>query len=815
MQNNINNQENGNNYTERSVTEQTITFQDIFEASVKHWHWFILSLLCFLGIGVFYLLKTSPVYHREATILVKDARKGGGASELAAFGDIAGIATRRNVDNELYVIQANRLMIEVVNRLNLATSYTTKSGLRKVDLYGKSPIATTFIDNLGGATCGFDITLGEDEVTISKLVRPQGPGVDEKADNRFTVTAPYGDTISLPNGRLVINKTLYMSPDYIGRNIRCEKRSVQAVATRYRAATKMAVANKMSSIINLSLNDVSPQRAEDVLNTLIDVYNDDAVLDKQIIGEATAKFINERLQVISEELSVVDSNIKAFKSQNNIVDLRTETQLTSEEMARYEAEIAAANNQLSIAKYIKEYLSDSSNGTGLIPIAAFEGQSAALLATQISNYNDLLLRRDKLVANGENNPIIHNLDASISATRNAILASLTSHISALDIRLRNLEQQERRITGRIGSVPAKEQEFLSITRQQKIKAELYLYLLNKSEENAISLAITERTARIVDNAFGPSSPVSPNKTLIMLVMIIFGIGAPLAYIYLSMLLNTKVQGKHDIVKYTKIPYLGDIPVFTGNAQRSIAVRENSRDKVSEAFKILRTNMSFMSTESKQQVILITSSNAHAGKTFVSMNLGMTLAFSGNRVLMIDLDLRRRTLSKHMGQRSNPNGITKYISMHDTKVEDVISKSNLHENFDFIYAGLQPPNPAEMLMSSRLDSLIEECREKYDYILIDSVPALIIADALIISRVSDLSIYVVREGMLDRRQLPDINALYTENKLRNMCIVLNGASETRHSYGYGYRYQYDPEFEGKAPLWKRITKLFNPAKLFRH
>ncbi|MBR2352711.1 MAG: polysaccharide biosynthesis tyrosine autokinase [Alistipes sp.] len=815
MQNQINEQ-NNNVYTDGSSFEQSISFQDIFESAVKHWHWFALSLLCFLGIGIFYLLRTSPVYHREATILVKDARKGGGASELAAFGDITGIATRRNVDNELYVIQANRLMIEVVNRLNLTTNYTTKSGLRKVDLYGKSPIATTFIDDLGGATCKFDVTLGENEVVISEFSRPASPEIDEKADERFTVTAPYGDTISLPNGRIVIEKTLYMSPDYIGRDINCSKSNVQTVATRYRSATKMSVANKMSSIINLSLNDVVPQRAEDVLNTLINVYNDDAVIDKQIIGEATAEFISERLKVISEELNIVDNNIKAFKAENNIVDLRTETKQTSEEMARYEAEIAVTSNQLAVAKYIKEYLSDSSKSTSLIPIAAFEGGYATQLASQIGNYNDLILHRDKLMTNGENNPIIRNLEASISATRNAILASLASHISALEIRLQNLEQQERRITSRIGSVPAKEQEFLSIARQQKIKEELYLYLLNKSEENAISLAITERTARIVDNAFGPSNPISPNKVLIMLIMAIFGCGLPLLCIYLSMLFNTKVQGKHDIVKYTKVPYLGDIPIFTGNAQRSIAVRENSRDKVSEAFKILRTNMSFMSTGSeRQQVILVTSSNAHAGKTFVSMNLGMTLAFSGNRVLMIDLDLRRRTLSKHMGQRSNPNGITKYISKPETSVEDIISKSNLHPNFDFIYAGLQPPNPAEMLMSSRLDKLIEECRGRYDYILIDSVPALIIADALIISRVSDLSIYVVREGLLDRRQLPDINSLYTDNKLRNMCIVLNGASETRHSYGYGYRYQYDPEFEGKQPLWKRVLRILNPKNLFRH
>jgi capsular exopolysaccharide synthesis family protein len=293
--------------------------------------------------------------------------------------------------------------------------------------------------------------------------------------------------------------------------------------------------------------------------------------------------------------------------------------------------------------------------------------------------------------------------------------------------------------------------------------------------------------------------------LIILIALVLGIGFPLGIAYLRILLNTKVQGKHDLTRYCKVPYLGDIPVFDGHLNRSIAVRESGRDKVSEAFKILRTNMGFMSRGNRQQVILTTSSNAHAGKTFVSINLGMTLAFSGNKVLMIDLDLRRRTLSKHMGQRSNPNGVTKYLSSSDVEIKSIITNSGLHENFDFIYAGLQPPNPAELLMSQRLDDLIAECRKHYDYIIIDSVPALIIADAMITSRVADLSIYVVREGLLERQQTPDINALHNDKKLNNMCIVLNGASEGRQSYGYSYRYQYVSFSDKNDHGWRKILK----------
>ena len=793
-------QEQNNNTKSKPESNFTdsLSFRDIMDLARKKWRWFVLSLVLCCSAAGLYIFITPPVYHREATILVKDARKGGGASELAAFSDIAGIATRRNVDNEVYVLQARRLMVEVVERLGLTVSYSERSGLRKIDLYEKTPAHLRFVED-DGTTGEFEMTAGEEKVSISGLCGWNGDII-------------YGDTVDVPCGRLVAVKS--GNSEYFGRPIKVTKSDKESVATRYRSATKISVANKMSSIINLSLDDVSAKRAEDVLNTLIDVYNDDAVLDKQFISRETAEFITERIATLRQELETIDNEIKQFKSENNIIDLRTEAAATSEEVAYYTKAIAEAKTQLDTANDIKQQLSNKANNTTAIQEAiSFSGNATAQqLNSMIQEYNSQLITRNRYARNGENNPIIADIDASLESMRKVILSSLEIHTSTLKIQLDNLEKEESRITSRIGTVPAKEKLYLALARQQKIKEEQLVYLLTKEEENNISLAVPERTARIVDPAWGPSAPVSPKKILIFIIAILLGLGLPLLYIYISQRFNTKVQGKQDITRYTSIPYLGDIPVFEGQTQRSIAVRENGRDKISEAFKILRTNMKFMNTGTKQQqVILVTSSNAHAGKTFVSINLGMTLAFSGNRVLMIDLDLRRRTLSKHMGQRSNPNGVTKYISSKDCAIEQIITNSKLHDNFDFIYAGLQPPNPAEMLMSERLDSLIAECRTRYDYIIIDSVPALIIADALIASRVSDLSIYVVREGLLDRRQLPDINALYTENKLQNMCIVLNGASETRHSYGYGYRYQYDPDFDGRTSVWRRILHKLNPFR----
>lgn len=791
---------------------QSFGLQDMVEMVLKKWYWFVISIILFVGVGVLYIMKTSPVYQRTATILVKDSRKGSGATEMAAFGDLAGFNTRRNVDNELFVLQARRLMMEVVQKLGLTVNYTTRVGLRTVDLYRRSPIEVEFVNDNDMGSCSFRIKLLENSFELSEFSRSKQPGVDTSKDAEFTAKAAYGEPVVTPYGEVVVKKTLYMEPDYIGRSINVSKRTTEAVATRYRNATKSSVANKMSSIINITLNDIVAKRAEDVINTLIEVYNNDAVNDKQQISEATADFIDVRLAIISKELGSVDSDIKAFKSRNKMVDIETETTKNITESSKLRSEVLNIDNQIEMARFIKEYLNDPDKDYSLIPVTGIgDGQTTSSLTSQINEYNELLLRREKLLQNGAtNNPVIQQLDGNRVAMKNAILASLDSTIATLDIKLKNVRREQNKTEARINSVPLQEQEYLTIARQQRIKEELYLYLLNKREENAISLAITENTARIVDSAFGHAYPIAPRKPFILLVMVLLGCAVPFVILYLREILDTTVRSRYDIERFTKVPYLGDIPLCQSiGSKRGVAVRENGRDNISEAFRIIRTNMSFMNTtDGSQQVILVTSSNEHAGKTFVSTNLAMTLAFSGNKVLLIDLDLRRRTLSKHMGQRNNPIGISKYMSDKNVSVKDIISKSEMHENFDCIYAGLQPPNPAEQLLSSRLDSLIEECRAMYDYVIIDSVPALVIADAIITSRIADLSLYVVREGLLDRRQLPDIDNLYRANKLRNMCIILNAASERSHRYGYRYGYTYGNEDDDLVltPWEKLLSKI---------
>lgn len=788
-----------NQYNDQIVTQQpinTFTLQDLVDMVLRKWYWFVLSVIFFLGLGVLYILSTQPVYHREATIMVKDSRKGSGANEMAIFGELAGLSTRRNVDNELFVLQARRLMTQVIKELGLTTNYSTRVNLRTVDLYRCSPVEATFINDNDELSCRFKVELGADNYTLYDLKLPKDSDEEEVDFGDFTATAAYGDTITTPAGEIAIVKTPFMDEKCIGKVIKVAKFRTQAVTTRYCKAMKSAVANKMSSIINITLADVVARRAEDVINTLIRVYNEDAVNDKREIAEATANFIDARLAIISEELGAVDSDIEKFKTRNNMVDIAAETEKNFDIASRLQTDLISVESQLEMSRFIKDYLTNPEKEYSLIPVTGFGGSAlTSSISSQIAEYNELVLRREKLLKNSSaNNPIVEQLNSQRVALKNAILASLDSNIAALEIQSKTLLREQNKTSARIGSVPKQEQEYLSIARQQRIKEELYLYLLNKREENAISLAITENTARIIDSAFGPLRPVAPRKSFILMIMLALGIAVPFAALYLREIIDTSVRGRKDIEKYTTVPYLGDIPIFTGKKHsRGIVVRENGRDSISEAFRILRANMGFMNTSGNQKVFLVTSSTEHAGKTFVSTNLAMVTAFSGSKVLLIDLDLRRRMLSKQLGQRNNPNGISKYMSDHTLTAAQVISKSDIHDNIDCIYAGLQPPNPAEQLLSPRLDKLIEECKQMYDCIIIDSVPAMVIADAMITSRVADLSLYVIREGMLDKRQLPDVENLHLQNKLRNMCIVLNGASEQNHRYGYTYTYQTDDDF----------------------
>lgn len=791
-----------------SPKESTFGFSltDFLHLVLKNWHWFVISVVVCLAAATFYIKKTPKTYVRTATILIKDSRKGGN-SDLLAFSDVAGVNTRKSVDNELIILRSNKLRHDVARRLRLDINYTDKVGLRPRNLYGISPVAMEIVNDNENDNFEFTLTIGTDS-TIS-LTNFSGMGVNDAAA-KSVIKAHLGDTINSPIGRIIINPTLYYKP---GRVIRVSKSNIATAANL--AIVNVALADKNSSIIAISKMDSNPRRAEEIINALITCYEEDTKTDKKRISEATADFISDRLALISGELGDVDEDVASFKQTNQMVSLESEATRNMSESDRFRMEGLQLENQIRMANFIKDYLLDPAHTNDLIPAAI--AVSDVAINANISNYNETLMHRDKLLANSStSNPMIQEIDNQLSAIRRSIIASIDNQIATLNIQLDNIRSQESRAASRVSAIPRQEKQIQSITRQQKIKEELYLYLLNKREENEIALNVIEGNARIIDPAYGSNKPVAPQTSVILLVALLLGLAIPMAILYIIEMLNTTIRGRRDLEENLSIPFLGEVPLHKGSMDHGIVVRDNSTDPVSEAMRIIRSNMAFMKVKSDRlQTIMLTSSNPSAGKTFVSSNLAMSLALTNKRVVLIDFDLRRRTLSKEFGQRHNRKGLSSYLAGTYTKLEDIIFNSNMNSNLDIIYSGPQPPNPAEMLMSEKLDTMIEELKERYDYVIFDAVPSMLVADAQIINRLADLTIYVVREGLLDRRQLPDIERLYTSGKFSNMSIILNGATAKsgygyRYGYGYQYGYGYGHANENKSKFGSLIG-LFKKSK----
>ncbi|MEG1699752.1 MAG: polysaccharide biosynthesis tyrosine autokinase [Alistipes sp.] len=794
-----------------------LTIHDIIQMVLLNWYWFALSVAICIGAAYFYLAQTPEVFSRTATILVKDDRKGG-STDIEAFSDLAGFQNRRSVDNEVFILQSRRLMMETVKRLQLTVGYTTNDHLRTRDLYGQSPVEVDFIDDNAGQSLSLELTpLDDNQIQLTDF-SDKFIGDDEDGS---VITAQYGDTIATPIGQIVVRKTPYMNRTYFKTAIGVVKNSLSAATTNHRAAVKIDVANKQASIVNITMNSTEPKRAEDVINTLVAVYNEDAIDDKRRISVATSDFIKARLEVIGSDLKEVDSDIEGLKKDNQMIDFNSDATRNVTESSRYKADGLTIDNQINVAEFILTYLNTPSNAGELIPMVASVTNSA--IADQISEYNTAILRREKLRENSsETNPVIQELDNVLASVRRSIIASLNSHISALEIQRTSLRKEELQTNSRILNMPSQEKEILGIMRQQKIKEELFLYLLNKQEETQLNYAVAESSARIIDTAYGSNVPVSPKRMIILGIAAMTGLAVPFLLLYLIGMLNTTIRGRKDVEDVINAPFLGNIPNYEDPISQGIVVRETGRDALSEAFRMLRSNMSFMNVSSNKEIkcILFTSSEPHEGKTFVGMNLGATVAMAGKRVIFIDLDLRRHAFSTLTGHGNSHTGISSYLSGAINSIDELISHTDIHKNFDAIYAGIQPPNPTEMLLSERLEQLIITLRERYDYIFLDSTPAMSVADAIITDRLADLCIYVVREGVLDRRQLPDIERLYREKKLHNMCIALNGTHDRLHGYGYrygyGYGYGYGYKYGyGYGDDYKEISYRKRIMGLFRH
>ena len=604
--------------TNTRVEENELNLEDILQVVLANWHWFVLSVVICAGAAFLYLKWAPKVYTRTASVLIKDDAKGGALSESAAFEDLGIFGTKRNVDNEVLVFKSRRLMTEVARNLHLDVSYTVKEGLRTVELYTQSPVLLSFPDAEEAQAFSLRAKpISAEEVVLSDFVID-----DESAGEPMTVAL--NDTVTTPVGRVVVVPSLYYGDKYFNTTVQVTKSPLQNVAIGFQANLQATLASKTATIINLTLQDVSIPRAEDVINTLISVYNTDAINDKNQIVMNTSNFINDRLIVIEKELGSVDSDIESYKREHQLTDISSETGMYLQTSSRNQQEGLSLENQLSLAKYIKNYLTDPGKSSELIP--ANTGISDVNIESQIGEYNEMLLKRDKLISNSSNkNPVVQDLNNSLIAMKQTIIRSVDNLIVGLNIKIKNVQAQEEQTNRRISAVPTQQKEILSVERRQKIKEELYLYLLNKREENELTQRMTESNARIIDPASGSNVPVAPKSMMIFLASIVLGCAIPAGVLWMLVISDTKVRSRKDVEGVLSVPFLGEIPMRDKKDKNEVVVHENGRDSVSEAFRIVRTNMDFMRVKDKNmQVVMFTSFNPGAGKTFVSINLAMSI-----------------------------------------------------------------------------------------------------------------------------------------------------------------------------------------------
>lgn len=769
-----------------------LRIQDLFILCLAKWYWFVISLAILLGAATIYLLKTPPVYTRSASLLIKEDGKSGSGNEAAGvLGDIDIFRTSTNINNEMLSMQSPAVMYEVVRRLHLDVNYTTDGRFYDPVIYGSdNPYEVSFFD-LGDAESA-SFTLRPDKDGQVKLIDFTRNGEEADGD---AVTA-LNDTVQTPVGRLLVNarpgSTAAQQTVFVSRI------SMQDATADYSSRLSVALNDEKSTVVNLTLQDVCTQRAEDVLNTLISVYNENWVKDKNQIAVSTSMFINERLGVIERELGNVDEDISSYKSENLLPDVQAAASMYMAESSETNAKIQTLNTQLSMTRYVRSYLTGASSRNQLLP--ANSGIENSGIEKQIAEYNTLQLRRNDLVANSsETNPLVVDMDHSLHALRDAIIRTLDNYVTTLNTQLRALQQSARQTTARIAANPSQGKYLLSVERQQKVKESLYLFLLQKREENELSQAFTAYNTRVIMPPSGSMAPTAPAKKNILLIAFVIGLIIPVAVIFLRESMNTRIRGRKDLEALT-LPFVGEIPQAAtkkkGTSDKKstennpIVVHEGSRDIINEAFRVLRTNLEFMTDkEQHSNVIVVTSFNPGSGKSFLAVNIAVSLAIKQKKVLVIDGDMRHGSTSAYVG--SPQTGLSNYLSGHVNNLKDIIVTDARHANLQFLPVGTIPPNPTELLFSDRLKQLIDTVRSQYDYIFIDCPPIEMVADTQIIEQLADRTLFVVRTGLLERSMLPELQRIYDEKKYKNMALILNGTvgSGGHYGYRYGYRYGY--------------------------
>ncbi len=786
--------ENDKNVKPAVQEETPMSIRDIWNLCINHWKWFVLSVVVCLAAASFYILRSVPVYSRSSSVLIKEDRRSGSVSAdiASAFSDLGVGQTWVNVSNELVNFTSPDLLMQVVKNLNLDVNYTRDGFFHDYTLYGSSlPVRVRFLDIPQNAGAAMTVTpVDSASVRLDNLVY-----LGEKV--RGSLDAAYGDTVETAFGKIIVEPAEYKGKfDF---PVHVTRAGFQSATRGCRGRLNAALNGKNTTVIDLNYRDVNTQRAEDVLRMIINVYNENWIKDKNQISISTNEFIAERLNIIEQELGSVDKTITTYRSEHRLPDYASAAQMDMQISAEAGKQLMDLNNQLSIARYLQSDIRSAGNGS-LLP--ANVGLNDASTRAQIEQYNTSMLQRNRLVeSSSEENLLVKDLDQQLSSLRGAVLTSLDNYIKALNVQIQSSQRVQSSSQARVSDIPLQAGQLLSDERQQKVKEALYLFLLQKREENELSQAFTAYATRVVASPSGPAAPIAPNKKMILLVALLLGLAIPFAWFYLREVLDTTVRGRKD-VENLSVPFLGELPssaekrkfyerprITDKPEDRKIVVKPHSRNLINEAFRVVRTNLEFMrGKEPGCRVVMVTSFNVGSGKTFVTSNLATALAVKGRRVIAVDLDLRKRSLGVFAGQPKQ--GVADYLSGKVADWHPLVVHQVGGNALDVLPVGKMPPNPAELLAEPTLAALLNELRNEYDYVLLDCPPIEIVTDSDLIAPNADMTAFIVRAGLLERSMLPQIDKYYKAKKYNGMAILLNGTDSTgRYGYKYGYKYGY--------------------------
>ena len=779
----------------RKVTRnEQVNLVDLFYYLVGNWYWFLLCVLLALGIAYYRYARMPFVYSSGVTAIIKNAGDDIRTARLETYDQMI---NKFSVTNEQLQLRSMTIMTEVVKALDADVNYLDRIKFRDVELYtSQSPVRMVFNREKS------------DPGQLAITVTPMDAGHVRVTTGSGSQLVALGDTVALGNGRVAFLPTAQYTPESYGRDIQIRKISVSWAAQQY--ISRLHISHD-KQILQLTEQDFNAQRAADIINMLVVKYNEAAIREKNRVAVNTERFINERLAIIEQELGGVEGAMAGFKSTNQLMSVEQAATMYLDDSRNYSAELVDIETRLTLSGYLKDYVVKSADNYQMIP--ANMGLEDSNVDQMVSQYNDQVLRREKLVAaSSTESPAVRQADAALNTLRSNILGLIQNLQTSLQIQKRDLTERERAAVQKFSTMPTKERQMLEYERQQSIKQELYLYLLNKREENAISQAMADDNIRVVDPGWANYTPVAPQRMKIIALAMLIGLLIPSIILIARLFLDTKIRTRKEIEENIDVPFLAEIPlnkdmrhiIFkTGKHKHKHGADKpspfvydpNSHSVFTEAMRMMCTNIQFLDPDSKLPMVIATTSySSSSGKTFVTANMAACLADAQKRVVLIDTDMRKRSMSSAFELKHKTLGLSNYLYDLDVTLDDILHK-DARPGIDFIPAGPTPPNPTELLARPRLDELINLLRERYDYILLDGVPIQMLADPLVMNRVVETNLFILRSGQLDRRILPQLDELNEKRHLHNMAIVFNGPQvKRRHgygfgSYGYGYGYGY--------------------------